>query len=188
MDTYTYIAAAGSLVLGLALGVLIGQRRKGSGSSVADPAEAIEAAKQLASAQEALKGKQEIISRLEAQLEDKRDRDEEERSLLEQFAPLKKQMDDLQKEVTRKEEAAAEAFTEIRTQLESAKSTDAQLRNQTSALANALAKPGGKGSWGELTLERLLESLGMIPNVDFLKNYFLLCEEESMGSTKPLAG
>lgn len=184
MDTYTFIFAAGALLLGLVLGVLIGQRRKGSGSPTGDPAEAIEAAKLLASAQEALKGKQEIIGRLEVQLEDKRDRDEEERSLLEQFAPLKKQMDDLQKEVTRKEEAAAEAFTEIRTQLESAKSTDAQLRNQTSALANALAKPGGKGSWGELTLERLLESLGMIPNVDFLKKEKLEADEEDPDKKK----
>lgn len=177
MDIYTVIIATGALLLGGAIGLLIGQRRKGSGSPV-DATEAIEAAKLLASAQEGLKGKQEIIQRLEAQLEDKRDRDEEERTLLEQFAPLKKQMDDLQKEVTRKEEAAAEAFTEIRTQLETAERTDAQLKNQTAALANALAKPGGKGSWGELTLERLLESLGMLPNVDFLKKEKLEADEE----------
>ena len=183
MDIYTVIIATGALLLGGAIGLLIGQRRKGSGSP-ADATEAIEAAVLLASAQEGLKGKQEIIERLEAQLEDKRDRDEEERTLLEQFAPLKKQMDDLQKEVTRKEEAAAEAFTEIRTQLETAERTDAQLKNQTAALANALAKPGGKGSWGELTLERLLESLGMLPNVDFLKKEKLEADEEDPAKKK----
>ena len=183
MDIYTVIIATGALLLGGAIGLLIGQRRKGSGSP-ADATEAIENARALAIAQEALNGKQEVIARLETQLEDKRDRDEEERTLLEQFAPLKKQMDDLQKEVTRKEEAAAEAFTEIRTQLETAERTDAQLKNQTAALANALAKPGGKGSWGELTLERLLESLGMLPNVDFLKKEKLEADEEDPAKKK----
>jgi DNA recombination protein RmuC len=183
MDIYTVIISTGALLLGGAIGLLIGQRRKGSGSP-ADATEAIENARALAIAQEALNGKQEVIARLETQLEDKRDRDEEERTLLEQFAPLKKQMDDLQKEVTRKEEAAAEAFTEIRTQLETAERTDAQLKNQTAALANALAKPGGKGSWGELTLERLLESLGMLPNVDFLKKEKLEADEEDPAKKK----
>ena len=183
MDIYTVIIATGALLLGGAIGLLIGQRRKSSGSP-ADATEAIENARALAIAQEALNGKQEVIARLETQLEDKRDRDEEERTLLEQFAPLKKQMDDLQKEVTRKEEAAAEAFTEIRTQLETAERTDAQLKNQTAALANALAKPGGKGSWGELTLERLLESLGMLPNVDFLKKEKLEADEEDPAKKK----
>ncbi|MFM1927316.1 MAG: hypothetical protein RLZ06_892, partial [Actinomycetota bacterium] len=159
--------------------------RSGSAES-ANPAEAIETARILATAQEAIRGKDEIISRLEAQLEDKRERDEEERSLLEQFAPLKKQMDDLQKEVTRKEEAAAEAFTEIRTQLETAERTDAMLKNQTAALANALSTPGTKGAWGELTLERLLESFGMLPNVDFLKKEKLEADEEDPEKKKRL--
>ena len=187
MDTTTVIIAVGALILGLAVGLIAGQRLKRSGSAEsANPAEAIETARVLATAQEAIRGKDEIISRLEAQLEDKRERDEEERSLLEQFAPLKKQMDDLQKEVTRKEEAAAEAFTEIRTQLETAERTDAMLKNQTAALANALSTPGTKGAWGELTLERLLESFGMLPNVDFLKKEKLEADEEDPEKKKRL--
>jgi DNA recombination protein RmuC len=185
MDIYTVIIATGALLLGGAIGLLIGQRRKGSGSP-ADAKEAIENAKALAIAQEALNGKQEIIARLETQLEDKRERDQEEQTLLKQFEPLQKQMQELQREMTRKEEATAEAFTEIRTQLETAERTDAQLKNQTAALANALSKPGGKGSWGELTLERLLESLGMIPNVDFLKKERLEADEEDPLNRKRL--
>ena len=184
MDIYTVIIATGALLLGGAIGLLIGQRR--SSGSPANTTEAIENVRALAIAQEALNGKQEVIVRLEAQLEDKRDRDEEERTLLEQFAPLKKQMDDLQKEVTRKEEAAAEAFTEIRTQLETAERTDAMLKNQTAALANALSTPGTKGAWGELTLERLLESFGMLPNVDFLKKEKLAANEEDPEKKKRL--
>jgi DNA recombination protein RmuC len=187
MDTTTVIIAVGALILGLAVGLIAGQRLKRSGSADSvNPAEAIETARVLATAQEAIRGKDEIISRLEAQLEDKRERDEEERSLLEQFAPLKKQMDDLQREVTRKEEAAAEAFTEIRTQLETAERTDAMLKNQTAALANALSTPGTKGAWGELTLERLLESFGMLPNVDFLKKEKLEADEEDPEKKKRL--
>ena len=72
----------------------------------------------------------------------------------------------------------SDAFTAIRTQIESSQSAERELRNQTAALANALAKPGGKGSWGELTLERLLESLGMLPNVDWLKKEKLEADQE----------
>ena len=159
MDTYVLLILG--LVVGLVAGVAVGWAIASSRAAAKQPA-----------------NKDELVARLEAQIAEHGRRDAEEQKLLVAIAPLAQKMATLEAEVRAKEEKATTAFAEIRTQLDAAKNTDAQLRNQTAALANALSKPGGKGSWGELTLERLLESLGMLPNVDFLKKEKLEADEE----------
>jgi len=132
----------------------------------------------LARAEQDTIGKQELIARLEAQLKEHARIEEEQNELLVKFQPLASEIKELKEKVEQKESAQSDAFTEIKTQIKSSQTAENELRNTTAALANALAKPGGKGSWGELTLERLIESLGMVHNVDWLRKEKLEADQE----------
>ncbi len=43
----------------------------------------------------------------------------------------------------------------------------AQLRQETGALASAMARPNSRGQWGQLQLRRVVELAGMVEHVDF---------------------
>ena len=176
MDVLSLLYLALGLLVGATAGVVIGLARgKATSTATLDPHNW---QADLAAANQATLGKQEIITKLEAQLENYQLIEKEQNELIAKFTPLEKQMKDLQEQVRVKDEAQNDAFTAIKTQIESSQSAERELRNQTAALANALAKPGGKGSWGELTLERLLESFGMLETVDWLKKEKLAAEDE----------
>lgn len=167
METYLYVLLA--LVVGAALGYFIGKSK----------------AKPNGSAEIALAGLQarneELNKQLEqaaAEREERRVRDAQEQAILRELAPLKQQFEDLKNEVHTRATSTQDSFTTIQEQLKVASERDAQLRNTTNSLANALAKTGTRGSWGELTLERVVESLGMLPNVDFIKKMRLEADPE----------
>ena len=169
MDTFLFLGIG--LLVGIALGWLLSSARKSNA-----PQTDVE----LARAVQAVAGKQEIIDRLEAQLKEHQRIEGEQNELLAKFVPLETEIRELKKRVEEKEEAQNDAFTTIKTQISTAQAAENELRNTTAALANALAKPGFKGSWGELTLERLLESLGMLPNVDWLRKEKLEADAEDV--------
>ena len=75
MDTYSYIAAAGALLLGLVLGVLIGQRRKGAGS----PTDTLQLEKDLAAANATVLG---LTSQVAEAARERKERDDREKEVL----------------------------------------------------------------------------------------------------------
>ena len=75
MDTFTYIAAAGALLLGLVIGVLIGQRRKGAGS----PADTLQLEKDLAAANATVLG---LSSQVAEAARERKERDDREKEAL----------------------------------------------------------------------------------------------------------
>jgi DNA recombination protein RmuC len=175
MEITTVLVFIVALAAGMAIGYLFAKSRSPKpGDAVIDTTQIAE----IASLNATVQGKNELIAKLDSEVTSLRSRNDEEKALVEKFEPLAREMEALKLQVKNKETADGEAFTAIKTQIESSQSAERELRNQTTALANALAKPGGKGSWGELTLERLVESLGLVQNVDWLKKEKLEAETD----------
>lgn len=70
-------------------------------------------------------------------------------------------------EVQTLERERREAFTSLRTQIESLTSGQAQLARETRNLVTALRRPEVRGRWGELTLRRVVELAGLTEHADF---------------------
>ncbi|MEY4618553.1 MAG: hypothetical protein RL101_739 [Actinomycetota bacterium] len=173
MESIFYLLIGITLGAGATWGIFfVSRSRSGSAELAAANAIVIELRKRL--------------SDTEVSLAYEREREAEEKSLVDQFGPLKDELEKLKTQVAQREESNNNAFSAIAEQLRSAATTNAEFKNQAAALANAMAKPGGKGSWGELTLERLVESLGMIPEVDFLKKEKLAADEENENGKRRL--
>jgi DNA recombination protein RmuC len=169
MDIYTVIIATGALLLGGAIGLLIGQRRKGSGS----PADTLQLEKDLAAANATILGLSAQVAEAtrERNERDERDRAElaEQNKILQELAPVQENIRKMQQKVDDLERERIGQFNTIKTQLEEAKTTNTVLANNTSALQNALSNNQARGKWGEVSLRNLLESAGMTPHVDFLE-------------------
>jgi DNA recombination protein RmuC len=63
--------------------------------------------------------------------------------------------------------ARTRSHAELAAQVEYTRQGADQLREQTSALVNALRRPEARGRWGELQLRRVVELAGMAAHVDF---------------------
>lgn len=70
-------------------------------------------------------------------------------------------------EIQTLERERREAFTTLRTQIESLTSGQAQLARETRNLVTALRRPEVRGRWGELTLRRVVELAGLTEHADF---------------------
>lgn len=68
-------------------------------------------------------------------------------------------------ETMEKERVAAQA--ELAKQLEYARQTDHELREATRSISGALRSSSARGSWGEISLRRVIEAAGMTKHVDF---------------------
>jgi DNA recombination protein RmuC len=166
METFLYLAIG--VIVGLAVGFLLGKALSRNSDNDAQLAA-------MSARNEELKIQ---VVKADEERAERRKRDEDEQLLLRELAPLKKRFEELQAEVRERAGTTQDSFTTIQEQLKAAREQDAHLRNTTNALANALAKTGARGSWGELTLERVVESLGMLPNVDFIKKMKLAADPE----------
>ena len=171
MDTYTFIFAAGALLLGLVLGVLIGQRRKSSGS----PADSLQLEKDLAAANATVLGLSSQVAEAARERTERDERDKaelaEQNKILQELAPVQENIRKMQQKVDDLERERIGQFNTIKTQLDEAKTTNTVLANNTSALQNALSNNQARGKWGEVQLRNLLQSAGMTPHVDFLEQF-----------------
>jgi DNA recombination protein RmuC len=146
------------LLLGAALGWLVG-RRKDSGG--------VDGAARLAAAEAR---EQELRAQLESatrEREQREAREEGENRLLKELAPVKDRLEQMQTAVQRLERERTEQYSTIQEQLRVAIESDETLRKQTQALAQALSSNNLRGVWGEAQLRKLVELAGLIKHADF---------------------
>jgi DNA recombination protein RmuC len=155
------IYLAVGMALGLVIGVLIAMlRSKGSAS---DESLAIK----LASAEATVAG---LTAQLETANRERLARDErdrEENRLIQELAPVKDRLEQMQLTVASLEKERTEQFGTIQEQLKNAVNSDEQLRKTTMALSQALSSNSIRGVWGETQLRKLVELAGLIKHADF---------------------
>lgn len=81
--------------------------------------------------------------------------------------PLGEQLDRVSSQVQSLEKSRTDAYAELRTQVQEMGKTSEQLRGETQQLVSALRAPQVRGRWGELQLRRVVEAAGMLEHVDF---------------------
>jgi len=72
-----------------------------------------------------------------------------------------------EQQVAALERERRDAFSSLRTQIESLSSGQVALQRETRNLVGALRRPEVRGRWGELTLKRVVELSGMSEHCDF---------------------
>ncbi len=152
------------LALGLAIGLVVGFfvfRKKDAGSLEIE----------LATAKANESALREQIASLQDQQEQARKREQEQNKVLQELAPVKDRLDQMQKIVSELERERTEQFTTIKEQLRSSHTAQQELQSTTRVLAGAMSNNQVRGQWGELTLRRLLEQTGMVKHVDFYEQY-----------------
>lgn len=81
--------------------------------------------------------------------------------------PLGEQLDKVTNQVQSLEKSRTDAYAELRTQVQAMGKNSEQLRDETQQLVAALRAPQVRGRWGELQLRRVVEAAGMVEHVDF---------------------
>jgi DNA recombination protein RmuC len=83
-------------------------------------------------------------------------------------APLRDSLEKVQAQLQSVERERTSSYAALREQVGSMRLTSEQLRTETAALVTALRAPQVRGRWGELQLERTLESAGLTEHVDYV--------------------
>jgi DNA recombination protein RmuC len=83
------------------------------------------------------------------------------------IAPLKDALKRYDVEIKRMENERQKAYGGLQEQLNNLMVTHEKLKDETSALVNALKRPHVRGRWGEITLRRVVELVGMSEYCDF---------------------
>ena len=91
--------------------------------------------------------------------------------------PLRAALERTEAQVQSLERERRDAFTSLRTQIESLAGGQAQLQRETRNLVTALRRPEVRGRWGELTLRRLVELAGLSEHCDFTEQLHMAGEE-----------
>jgi len=94
--------------------------------------------------------------------------------------PLKAALERTEAQVQAIERERRDAFTSLRTQIESLAGGHAQLQRETRNLVTALRRPEVRGRWGEMTLRRVVELAGMAEHCDFTEQLHVVGEEGAL--------
>ncbi|HWW19489.1 MAG TPA: DNA recombination protein RmuC [Steroidobacteraceae bacterium] len=94
---------------------------------------------------------------------------ERERALQAVVEPLRSALHRTEKQVEALERDRRDAFTTLRTQIESLSRGQSLLQQETRNLVTALRRPEVRGRWGELTLRRVVELAGLSEHCDFIE-------------------
>lgn len=81
--------------------------------------------------------------------------------------PIKEGLGKLDEKTTDLEKTRAEAFAQLREQIEGIKDSHHRLHDTTSNLVKALRRPEQRGRWGEIQLENVIRMAGMTEHCDF---------------------
>jgi DNA recombination protein RmuC len=94
--------------------------------------------------------------------------------------PLRAALERTDKQAQALERERHEAYTALRTQIDSLASGQTQLQRETRNLVTALRRPEVRGRWGELTLRRLVELAGLSEHCDFTEQLHLFGQEGAL--------
>ena len=94
--------------------------------------------------------------------------------------PLRAALERTEAQVQALERERRDAFTTLRTQIETLAGGQAQLSRETRNLVTALRRPEVRGRWGELTLRRLVELAGLSEHCDFTEQLQVVGEEGAL--------
>ena len=94
--------------------------------------------------------------------------------------PLRVALERTEAQVQALERERRDAFTTLRTQIETLAGGQAQLQRETRNLVTALRRPEVRGRWGELTLRRLVELAGLSEHCDFTEQLQVVGEEGAL--------
>jgi DNA recombination protein RmuC len=101
-----------------------------------------------------------------------------------QVKPLREALDQYQQRLDKVEESRKQAYVNVHERLAEIVQTHTRLDRETSKLATALSRPGTRGRWGELTLQRLLELAGLNSGTDYEEQHHLAADGDG-GSLRP---
>ncbi|HUN26273.1 MAG TPA: DNA recombination protein RmuC [Steroidobacteraceae bacterium] len=94
--------------------------------------------------------------------------------------PLKVALERTEAQVGALERERRDAFTQLRTQIETLTTSQAQLQRETRNLVTALRRPEVRGRWGELTLRRVVELAGLAEHCDFTEQLHVVAEDGAL--------
>jgi len=151
MDSTTIFFAGVTLFLGLALGVLLGQRMAArSGHDLREELRAL-------SAQAVTESSQQVFAMTDSRMH----------AAERVVEPVRESLDRLSQRLVSLETQGASWQSQLKQQVESVHTSGAELRRETHALAEALRRPQVRGHWGEMQLRRSLELAGLLARCSF---------------------
>lgn len=83
--------------------------------------------------------------------------------------PINDSLEKAQLQASEIEKAREGAYVSLREQVKHMQDTHLGLQKETSQLVKALRQPTGRGQWGEMQLQRVVEMSGMQEHCDFIK-------------------
>ncbi len=83
--------------------------------------------------------------------------------------PVQENLTKLEREIRELEKERTGSYSELKTQVNSLLQVEKELRQETGNLVRALRQPTGRGQWGEVVLEKVLEMSGMVENTHYKK-------------------
>lgn len=105
---------------------------------------------------------------------------EREAAIAQLVQPIRAALERTEQQVQLIERERRDAFTTLRTQIESLAGSHAQLQRETRNLVTALRRPEVRGRWGEMTLRRVVELAGMAEHCDFTEQLHVVGEDGAL--------
>ncbi len=105
---------------------------------------------------------------------------ERETAIAQLLEPLRAALERSEQQSQALERERRDAYSALRTQIESLASGQSQLQRETRNLVTALRRPEVRGRWGELTLRRLVELAGLAEHCDFTEQPHVAGEDGAL--------
>jgi len=105
---------------------------------------------------------------------------EREAAIAQLVEPIRAALQKTEAQVEALERERRDAFSSLRTQIETLANGQTLLQRETRNLVTALRRPEVRGRWGELTLRRLVELAGMSEHCDFTEQLNVTSDEGSL--------
>jgi len=105
---------------------------------------------------------------------------ERETAIAQLIEPIRAALQKTEAQVESLERERRDAFSTLRTQIETLANGQTQLQRETRNLVTALRRPEVRGRWGELTLRRLVELAGMAEHCDFTEQLHVASDEGAL--------